>query len=295
MILLAETGHQNSASTRDLAISTEAARLANWRVFEIPPNFSLCETAENALFHVPRQKSLTPTVWLGFIPDFDRYCAIYHAAKKKNLVLLNSPAQHQNAMEFDRFYPFLEDLTPRSVTVSSVEAALQTAPNIGFPIFVKGAIQGRKSRGWRACVAQNEAELRLRVGEILELENRSRGRAVLREVVALRHVRTHGDFPLGREFRVVLFEEIIVGLGYYWQGEDDLSKLNWEEKNAVENLAREAAGLLKIPYLAVDVGQLENGNWIVIEVGDAQFCGLSQIAPIELWHRLKMALEGRNG
>jgi hypothetical protein len=49
----------------------------------------------------------------------------------------------------------------------------------------------------------------------------------------------------------------------------------------------EAARRLGVPYLTVDIGQVENGQWIVIEVGDAQFAGLSQVSPLKLWSRLK--------
>jgi len=39
--------------------------------------------------------------------------------------------------------------------------------------------------------------------------------------------------------------------------------------------------------MIVDVGQLESGEWIVIEVGDGQFAGLSQVSVLELWSKLK--------
>jgi hypothetical protein len=37
----------------------------------------------------------------------------------------------------------------------------------------------------------------------------------------------------------------------------------------------------------VDIGQLENGTWMVIEVSDGQFAGLSHITSLELWGKLK--------
>jgi hypothetical protein len=38
--------------------------------------------------------------------------------------------------------------------------------------------------------------------------------------------------------------------------------------------------------MSVDVAQLETDEWIVIEVGDGQFSGLSQIQPLNLWKKL---------
>lgn len=40
-------------------------------------------------------------------------------------------------------------------------------------------------------------------------------------------------------------------------------------------------------YPSVDVGQLDTGDWIVIEIGDGQFSGLSQIPVLNLWSKIK--------
>jgi hypothetical protein len=42
-----------------------------------------------------------------------------------------------------------------------------------------------------------------------------------------------------------------------------------------------------VPFIIVDVGQLDDGQWIVIEAGDAQFAGLSRIPVLELWGKIK--------
>jgi hypothetical protein len=51
-------------------------------------------------------------------------------------------------------------------------------------------------------------------------------------------------------------------------------------------LAIEAARRVGTPFIAVDVGQLENGDWIVIEISDGQFAGLSHVTVLELWSKL---------
>ena len=275
-----------SSSRDDIARSLQAARIAGARIYTIAPDFSQCETAENALWHVPTQPQTAPAVWLGYIPDATRYRAIYDAARSKNIRLVNAPDEHTRAQEFDGAYPFIRDLTPRSVTLHSPADCAQVAREIGFPMFLKGAIQSRKARGWRACVANDEAELNQLADDLWRLENRSRGRVIARELVALRHARKHDDFPLGREYRVFVLREEILSLGYYWPGADPLAALSPAEDEAVRGLAIQAAQRLQVPYLAIDIGQLETGKWIVIEVGDAQFAGLSCNSPLALWNRL---------
>ena len=82
-------------------------------------------------------------------------------------------------------------------------------------------------------------------------------------------------------------EEIpTVGLGFYWEGDDELAPLDPSERDQVTRLALEAFHRLGVPYLTVDTGQTQQGDWIVIEVGDGQFSGLSQIPVHQLWTRL---------
>jgi hypothetical protein len=80
-----------------------------------------------------------------------------------------------------------------------------------------------------------------------------------------------------------VLRDTVVGLGAYWEGEDELAALLPEERQSVESLAKEAAARLQVPFAAIDVGQLEDGPWIVIETGDAQFSGACQTPLLSLW------------
>jgi hypothetical protein len=92
-------------------------------------------------------------------------------------------------------------------------------------------VQSRKSRGWRACVADTLEDLEKLTAAILELEQRSRGRVVVRKLVRLRHVRrSPSGFPLGREYRLFVFAGTILGMGYYWEGDDPLKDLTANER-----------------------------------------------------------------
>jgi hypothetical protein len=269
----------------------EAARLAGCRIVYIPPTFDECGSADAALAHVGEQVEVTPAVWVGYIPTPERYSALYEAALARGMQLLNDPDQFRLAMEFDRFYPLLGDLTPESAVVWHADETSRVAAHLDYPIFVKGAVQSRKREGWRACVAYNDEELTAIVAAVLSQEHRARGRAILRKLVRLRHVRTSEEgFPLGREYRVFLYAGRVVAHGYYWEGDDPLRVLDPAETTTMLRMALAAAQRLAVPYLVVDVGQLEDGAWVVIEVGDAQFAGHNDISPFALWHGLLAAL-----
>src|SRR6185369_5961420 len=117
------------------------------------------ETAENALAYVPAFDERLPGVWVGYIPSYERYEAIYQAALNHNVQLVNSPLEYRRAMEFDQFYPLLAELTPKSLIVEDVAQIAEVERELGYPVFVKGAVKSDKEAGWKAVVATNTLEL----------------------------------------------------------------------------------------------------------------------------------------
>jgi hypothetical protein len=275
-----------SPSAQSITAATVAARLSDCRIYYIPQE-EVCGSPSDALAYVPVQAEETPAVWLGYIPTVRWYAAIYAEALNKRIRLLNSPEEHLDAQEFDRAYARLQELTPRSVILTDPAECAQAVAQLGLPVFVKGAIQSRKAQGWKACVAETLEELERLCTRLLDLETRSRGKVVVRQLVNLRHHRVSAQgFPFGREYRVFLYRGEVLGFGYYWEGDDPLKPLLPEEQAIVLARAKEAARRVAAPFLAVDIGQTEIRDWIVIETSDAQFSGISQIPPLALWHAI---------
>ncbi|MEM8530863.1 MAG: ATP-grasp domain-containing protein [Chloroflexota bacterium] len=275
-------------NTHELHAITETARMFGCRIHPIPQDFNVIGRVENALTYLPTYDSPIPGVWVGYIPSVERYRDLYDGAKAKGIYLLNTPIEHQIAMEFDRFYPRLGQLTPESTTITSVDACENISAQLGFPVFVKGTVKSNKSQGWNACVAHNETELVGLVNKLLTRTNHSRGRVIVRKLAKLRYVnKTTDGFPLGREYRVFVYKNDVLAFGYYWDEQQDAYPLIQSDTQAITALAIEAARQVQVPFLAIDVGQLQSGEWIVIEVGDAQFSGLSHVSVLELWSKIK--------
>ena len=288
MIVLSEATPSlpDAPSKADLLRSTEAARLQDWQVFEISQE----GPAHERLWHVPHQLHPAPAVWVGFIPSWETYQSFHAECQNKNLQLLNDPAQHRRVLELD--CQRLAALTPETVTVSSLEELEETLPVLSLPVFVRGAVQSRKARGWQACVAADSNELRALVKIHLDLEQRSRGKVLLRRLLRLRHDECSAQgFPFGREYRVFLLNQTVLGWTYYWDRPDKLAHLDETEYAEVIGLALETQRRLEVPFLSVDIGQDEKLRWWVIETGDAQFSGLSRLSPLKFWLNLKSAIE----
>ena len=283
-----------SKSAQDVNQLTEIAKITGCDVYYIPKDFTICENAENALCHITKQKQMVKCFWAGYIPSIERYTEIYHEALKKNIKLLNSPVQHQKAQEFDLSYPLIKDCTPKSEIVYKLEECQKVVEKLGLPLFVRGAARSKKTLGWKACVAETVEELEEIVKDLLNNPYRSRGRAIVRKLVNLRYSRTSKEgFPLGREYRVFLYNDQVVGYGYYWDGLDPLMSVDETEEKIILNLAKKVAQKLEVPFIAVDVGQLVDGQWVIVEVNDGQFAGTAHIEILPFWNKLLFLVDNK--
>ncbi len=145
-----------------------------------------------------------------------------------------------------------------------------------------------KAWGPEGCIAHDEADLHRIFKRLHGNEFRSLGKVIVRKLVPLCPIGKTGEgFPMGREFRVFLYRNKILVQGFYWERDHPAKYLSESEASEVKRLAIDASTCINVPYIAVDIAQLANGSWIVLEAGDAQFSGLSQAPILELWQNLK--------
>lgn len=89
------------------------------------------------------------------------YSELHAAAEERGVVLLNDPRQSKRARDLARWYPRVEALTARSVVVRQESDLARVPHELGWPVFVKGAVKSTKEAGWEACLARDANELRL--------------------------------------------------------------------------------------------------------------------------------------
>lgn len=270
---------------------TKAALEAGFEVAFIPLGRVLQE-GEDPVEALPHKERPTDALWIGHIPSRERYEAVFRGALTKNVRLINDPDTHLRITEFDRWYPRLEGLTPKSCVVRSVDEVDAAIAQLGLPAFIKGAVLSKKGFGWNAVVAQTAEDARKKVDNLLKMKTFSRGMAALRTLVPLRKVEHSVEgFPLSREYRLFVLRGSVVGSGYYWMFGDPFGPPGQDEWARINQLALEAAARLEAPWISVDLAQTETGEWLIIEVGDPQFSGVSQMSIGELWRNLASRLE----
>lgn len=291
MIVVSQAALPLEHQSDDIAASTRAAAAEGFEILNLPVALLAVEEVAPALADVPNHASPTPAVWVGTIPEEAVYRAVYAQLRARNVWLVNDPEAHLDVFEFDHAYPRLSDLTARTVVVTAVEQVAAAVAEVGLPAFLKGALLSRKHSGWAACVASDVGEAEALAAALLKRRYLSRGRVLVRELLPLRRFEVPAsDFPIGREYRVFLLRGEVLAHGYYWPYTGDWARLSAAEEAAMLAVASEAARRLATPLVAVDIGQLEDGRWAVIEVGDPQFSGLSFIPPRALWAALARRL-----
>ena len=275
-------------STRPLL---SAAQALGHRVHVIPVDGSL-SAAEPAL----ARGDFEWGVLLGAGLSQERYQRIHDEARELNITLLNDPTQHRDAEELDRTVALLHPLTAKTEVVQSVAEVQSALTRLPLPVFIRGAVSSAKELGWKACVAETLGEAQTLVTKLLALRAYSRGRALLREVLPLRRLdKMHEGFPLSREYRLFVLDADVLAMGPYWVAEDPFGALTERDEREIRNLAHEVAKRTKVPWLAVDVGQLESGDWKVIETADPACSGLAAVNARDLVGALAHGLELRAG
>lgn len=230
-----------------------------------------------------RPTHITAVARIGAIED---YVTAYNEFQTNGIELIHTPEQHFASSELDRWYPLIEDLTPRSHCYEKSPSVADIERDFGWPIFMKGSRQtSRHSRSLSFIDSANSftaAMARFQEDPVLRWQ-----KVVCREFVRLRPVEDpHPErIPSSFEFRTFWWKGQLVGAGrYWWEGKP----YNWTdaEKDRAICVAGEAAARINSTFLVVDVAQASDGRWLIIECNDAQESGYAGASPIGIWQNI---------
>jgi hypothetical protein len=220
---------------------------------------------------------------IGAIPNYD---LVYDSLRKEGTTLLHNPEQHLRCSELPRWYPLIEDLTPKSVWTTGPPAVAQIEATLGWPVFMKGVRQTSRHRRSLSIIEGPEQFARALMAYAGDSILRWQG-IVCREFIPLRRVEdtTEDRVPSSFEFRTFWWKGEMAGCGRYWW---DGKPYRMSEREEAEGLAvaQDAAKRVNVPFLVVDIAQTAEGRWLVIECNDGQESGYAGIAPVALWQRI---------
>lgn len=201
--------------------------------------------------------------------------------------LISTYEQHIYIADLGNYVIDLEDITPRTWS-----SPLDIPDNMQF--VVKGETNSRKSNWLHDMWAPNKAAA---IDICNRLSNDSligTQKIYIREYVPLvKLLDGINGMPVAKEYRFfIAYGKVLCG-GFYWQNyiADITEPVDYHEvPTEFLNKVISKVGN-KSNFYVVDVALTQSGEWIVIELNDGQFSGLSAIDPNDLYSNLKTVLE----
>ncbi len=215
------------------------------------------------------------------------YELLFDSLLERGANLVNTAQQYRHCHYLPESYAIIAHQTPQTVW-------LPLSGEIDFdviatkleifgdkPLIVKDYVKSRKHEWLRSCFiprANDAAEVERVVRNFVEGQGDGLNEGLIfREFVPLRSVGTHAKSgaPLSQEFRLWFWKNELLYWSAYWEGGEYTNGVPLLEE--FEKLARN----IQSSFFSMDVAQTQNGEWIVIELGDGQVAGLPSSNDIE--------------
>ena len=226
---------------------------------------------------------------IGAIKD---YAAVEKALKEMGMATLISEEEHIRCSTIECWYPLIKDRTPFTKIYDELPSTDNLLQDFSFPVFIKGSRQTNHHKKSQCIIENVEAYEKLRdewkLDDILSWQ-----KAAVREYIPLQIIDEYSFpdiVPMSYEFRFFYFEGKCMAYGPYWYMGKKYA-LQKEDLVRVLELTDWASKQLDVPFLAIDVAKTLSGDWIVIEVNDAQESGFVGVNPIVLWNNIIEAMQ----
>ncbi len=228
---------------------------------------------------------------IGAVED---YAGIENMLEQMGMKLLVNEAEHLRCSTIEGWYPALKEKTPFTKMYDVLPPVEEILKDFSFPIFIKGNRQTNRHKKSQCIIEDKEAYERLRTewdcDSILSWQ-----RVAVRDYVPLKAIdsTSYPDMvPISYEFRFFYFEGKCMAYGPYWYMGNRYS-LDERDLAEVLKLTDWAAEKLAVTFPSIDIAKTASGEWIIIEVNDAQESGFVGVNPISLWNNTIEAAQNR--
>ena len=209
---------------------------------------------------------------------------------KAEAELINSYHQHRYIADLSKWYSDLEGLTPKTwFDLDFIDGA--------GPYVLKGETNSRRQK-WSTHMYAEDADRARRVYARLKDDQLLANQTIcIRKFEKLRSLGTQvNGMPIGLEYRFFICDQQILSGGFYWSscvGDcSEIPPVSVVPQEFLEEVVAKIGDSAR--YYVIDVGQRADGQWIVIELNDAQMSGLSENRPEVLFSNLRLVLNGEN-
>jgi hypothetical protein len=249
---------------------------------------------EQAVARIPMYKNPSLAIYRGWMIRPEIYDCFYESLSHRNVTLINSPVQYRTGHLLPEAYPYLEGNTPRSIWYP---LAPNDEPDTGTiiellalfdskPIIIKDYVKSRKHEWYDACYipSANDYENVTRVVKtfIVRQGNDLVGGLVFREFVDMEPAFLHprSGMPIAREYRRFYVDGQPIVTVPYWEihNDNDVAEIPVD-------LFSNIAETIPSRFFTLDFARLQDGSWIIIEIGDGQVSGLPENLSPEIFYQ----------
>ncbi|HZS09288.1 MAG TPA: ATP-grasp domain-containing protein [Blastocatellia bacterium] len=233
-------------------------------------------------------------VYRGWMLRPEQYSLLYAALGQRGLHLINTPESYRHCHYLPESYPVIREYTPRTLSLKlgesfSLAAVMELLEPFGDRLVVlKDYVKSRKHEWDEACFipsASDQAAVERVVNRFIELQGDQINEGlVFREFVEFEPLTTHSrsGMPLTKEFRLFFLDgELLYALEYWEEGD-------YSGSSPPSDLFGEVARRVESRFFTMDVARRRDGEWMIVELGDAQVAGLPDNADVTgFYERLK--------
>jgi ATP-grasp domain, R2K clade family 3 len=235
-------------------------------------------------------------LYRGWMLRVETYAALHAGLLERSWAPLHSPDDYRSLHHLPTQFHLLADVSPPTVWIEgeplngpAIVAALATFGS--SPLIVKDYVKSRKHEWDTACYIPDAADTGAAMQVIQTFVERQgselQGGIVLRRFEDFTPLGRHpkSGMPLTLEFRAFMLDGGLLTLTQYW--EEVALSFTAPPAAWLESIAARLTGR----FLTLDVAQTFEGDWRLVEIGDAQVAGLpEQLNPNEFYAALNRSL-----
>ena len=247
--------------------------------------------AVKAVRRVPEQARPSLAMYRGWMLKPTAYARLYEALASKGMRLINDPAAYIHCHHLPESYSVIQRWTPHSVWLKTggevnMDRIMELLRPFGAaPLVLKDFVKSRKHEWHEACYIQSASDrssVERVVHRFLELTDDDLNEGlVFREFVDFEPLTQHSKsgMPLTKEFRLFFLDGKPIFWTEYWE-EGDYAGM----APPVDQFAAVAAAV-KSRFFTMDIAKRRDGDWMIVELGDAQVAGLPENAEVDGFYR----------
>lgn len=205
--------------------------------------------------------------------------------------LVNSNFEHQYVADIQNWYPDFEEITPK--TWMRLEDVPQDYTG---SVVLKGHVNSRKQLWKTMMFAQTRKEMFDVYFNLMNDSLISHQGVCIREFVDFVKygINDITGCPISKEYRIIVYNQKPIAQGYYWSNYAEDVGADVLNEELPKDFIQDAINRVGFDsnFWILDIGQLVDGTWTVVELGDAQMAGLSCIDQDIFYKNLREAIGG---